>query len=179
LQQSGGVPTNRITSVTNGGTTVNYTYDANGNVTNDGVHTYVYDAENRVASVDSGTVQYRYDHQNRRVCKIAGASWTHYIWEGSQVIAEHDATTAYTSNPTYQVNSARADYIYSRNRLIWNRQRASSGSAWTSRYYLSDRLSTRLVLDTGGNVVGRQAHLPFGEDFAETGTQEKHHFTNC
>ena len=34
------------------------------------------------------------------------------------------------------------------------------------------------MLDTGGNVTGRQAHLPFGEDFAESGTQEKHHFTS-
>lgn len=43
---------------------------------------------------------------------------------------------------------------------------------------MSDRLSARLVLDTSGNVVGRQAHLPFGEDFGESGTQEKHHFTS-
>jgi RHS repeat-associated protein len=35
----------------------------------------------------------------------------------------------------------------------------------------------RLVLDTTGNVLGRQAHLPYGEDFGESGTQEKHHFT--
>jgi RHS repeat-associated protein len=27
-------------------------------------------------------------------------------------------------------------------------------------------------------VVGRQAHLPYGEDFAETGNQQKQHFTN-
>jgi len=39
-------------------------------------------------------------------------------------------------------------------------------------------LSTRLVLDNGGNVLGRQGHLPFGEDFGESGTQEKHHFTS-
>ena len=46
------------------------------------------------------------------------------------------------------------------------------------RYYVSDVWSTRLVLDTTGNVLGRQAHLPFGEEFAESGTQEKHHFTS-
>jgi RHS repeat-associated protein len=27
-------------------------------------------------------------------------------------------------------------------------------------------------------VTGRQAHLPFGEDFAESGTQQKQHFTS-
>jgi RHS repeat-associated protein len=39
-------------------------------------------------------------------------------------------------------------------------------------------LSTRVVLNTSGNVLGRQAHLPYGEDFGESGTQEKHHFTS-
>ncbi|MFY9555896.1 MAG: RHS repeat-associated core domain-containing protein, partial [Blastocatellia bacterium] len=132
----------------------------------------------RVVSVDGGTTaQYKYDHQNRRVTKIVGVAWTHYLWQGSQVIGEHDATTAYTTNPTYQVNSALVDYIYAGSRMISSRDRASGGAPWTTKYYLSDRLSTRLVLNSGGNVLGRQAHLPFGEDFAESGTQEKHHFT--
>jgi RHS repeat-associated protein len=178
LEQSGGAPTNRITSVTNSGVTSNYTYDAAGNVINDGQHAYQYDAENRVVSVDSGAAQYRYDHENRRVCKIIGAAWTHYIYEGSQCIAEHDGTQSYTTNPTYQANSARVDYIYSASRMIYRRQRTSSGGQWTTNYYLSARLSARLVLDTTGNVVGRQAHLPFGEDFAASGAQEKHHFTS-
>jgi RHS repeat-associated protein len=152
-----------------------YTYDAAGNVTNDGVHSYTYDAENRVVSVDAGaTAQYRYDQQNRRISKIVGSSWTHYIWQGSQMIAEHDATT-YAPSATYQVDSARLDYVYSGRQMISSRERASSGGAWTTKYYLSDRLSTRLVLDTSGNVIGQQAHLPFGEDFGESGTQEKHH----
>jgi RHS repeat-associated protein len=35
-----------------------------------------------------------------------------------------------------------------------------------------------MTLDASGNVAGRQAHLPFGEDFAESGTQDKHHLTS-
>jgi YD repeat-containing protein len=31
-----------------------YQYDAAGNMTNDGSHTYTYDAENRIISVDDG-----------------------------------------------------------------------------------------------------------------------------
>src|SRR5260370_42611635 len=34
------------------------------------------------------------------------------------------------------------------------------------------------MLDGGGNVAGLQSHLPFGEDFAESGTQQKEHFTS-
>ncbi|MGH9763184.1 MAG: RHS repeat-associated core domain-containing protein, partial [Blastocatellia bacterium] len=45
------------------------------------------------------------------------------------------------------------------------------------QYSVRDRLSERMSLDSSGNVLGVQSHLPFGEDFAESGTQEKHHFT--
>jgi YD repeat-containing protein len=83
LQQSGGAPTNRLTSVTTSGNTANYTYDAAGNVTSDGVHTYTYDAENRVVGVDSGaTASYNYNQNNRRIKKVVGAGTTHYVWEG-------------------------------------------------------------------------------------------------
>ena len=162
LQQSGGVPTNRISSVTSG-TTVSYTYDNNGNVTNDGVHAYTYDSENRLVSVDSGaTASYAYDAHNRRYKKTVGGTVTHYVWEGNEVLAEHNGSTG----------AVLVDYIYSGSRMI---AKVASG---TTNYFLNDRLSMRLVLNTSGSVVGRQAHLPFGEDFAETGTQMKQHFTS-
>jgi RHS repeat-associated protein len=175
------VPTNRIASVTSNNTVIEYTYDVAGNVTNDGTHTYTYDAENRLVSVDGGTAaQYKYDHKNRRVSKIVGSSWTHYVWEGDSVLAEHDATTSAGSfgDPPYQQRSARIDYTYARGRMISSRQRTTSTSAWSTSYYLADRLSTRVVMDASGNVIGRQAHLPFGEEAAGSGTQEKHHFTS-
>jgi RHS repeat-associated protein len=160
---AGSAPTNRISSVTNNGSTVNYSYDAAGNVTNDGVHTYTYDSESRVVSVDSGsTATYAYDHQNRRYKKTVGSAVTHYVWEGGQVIAEHNGSTG----------AVLVDYIKTADRMI-----AKVESSTTS-YFLNDRLSVRITLNTSGNMLGRQAHLPFGEDFGETGTQEKHHFTS-
>jgi RHS repeat-associated protein len=162
LQQSGGAPTNQLQSVTTSGVTKNYSYDATGNVTNDGVHSHTYDGENRLVSVDGGvTAQYAYDQNNRRYKKTVGSTVTYYVWEGSQVVSEHDGT-----------GTPLAEYIYSRNQMI---AKSVDGAI---HYLLSDRLSARLVLDTSGNVVGRMAHLPFGEDFGESGTQEKHHFTN-
>ena len=162
LQGSGGIPTNQIASVT-AGSTVNYTYDAAGNVTNDGVHSYTYDSENRIVSVDSGsTASYAYDHQDQRYKKTIGSTVTHYVWEGSQVLAEHNGSTG----------AVLTDYVYSGSRMIG---KVASG---TAQYFLSDRLSERLVLDTSGVVLGRQGHLAFGEDFGESGSQEKHHFTS-
>ena len=77
-------------------------------------------------------------------------------------MAEHDASTG----------GVIYNYVYSGSRMV-----ARMGSG-VINWFVSDRLSNRLVLDASGNVVGRQAHLPFGEDFGESGTQEKHHFTS-
>src|SRR6185295_1656530 len=129
LQQSVGAPTNRITSVTSG-STLNYSYDAAGNVTNDGVRAYAYDSENRIVSVDGGsTASYAYDQQNRRYKKTVGSTVTHYVWEGSQVLSEHNGSTG----------AVLIDYVYSGSRMI---AKVASGS---TQYFLSDRLSVRLV----------------------------------
>jgi RHS repeat-associated protein len=162
------------------GVGINYTYDASGNVTNDGFHSYTYDAANRLVSIDSGAAQFKYDHQSRRVSRIIGSTFTHYVWEGSRVIGEHDATTPLPGlgQPPYQEQSARLDYVSFGDRLISNRQRSSSTGPWVTQYFVNDRWSERLVLDSSGNIIGRQAHLPFGEDFGESGAQDKRHFTS-
>jgi RHS repeat-associated protein len=87
IRQANGMTTNQIASVN--GTVFNY--DASGNVTGDGARVYAYDAENRVVSV-GGIVSesYGYDAANRRVKKESGGVVTHYVWEGSRVIAEYE-----------------------------------------------------------------------------------------
>src|SRR5205807_4262570 len=103
------------------GTTLNYTYDAAGNVTSDGVHIYQYDAENRLVNVDNGaTGQYAYDISHRRYKKVTGGMTTHYIWQGSQVIAEYDGSSG----------AVTAEYIYSGSRMI---VKIASG---TTQYFL-------------------------------------------
>src|SRR5436853_4889512 len=44
-------------------------YDAAGNLLNDGAHSYTYDAENKIAKVD-GTSAYTYDGEGQRVRKL-------------------------------------------------------------------------------------------------------------
>jgi RHS repeat-associated protein len=155
---TGSAATNRITGVTSG-TTVNYSYDANGNVTSDGVHTYTYDSENRVVSVDSGAASYAYDHQNRRYKTTVGSTVTHYVWQGQNVLAEHNGSTG----------ASLVNYLYAGSRVIM------SGPY----YLLSDKLSVRLVMNSSAVVKAQQGHLPFGDDFAESGTQQqKQHFTS-
>ena len=86
-QPGGGVTNNRIANVNSG---LSYTYDAAGDVTYDAGHSYGYDAESRMVTVDSGsTATNFYDASNRRVKKVAGGYTTYYVWEGSNVIAEY------------------------------------------------------------------------------------------
>jgi RHS repeat-associated protein len=154
---------NHIWSVNAGNSNPNYYYDPAGNLVWAEGHSYTYDAENRLVSVDGGaTGQYSYDPSNRRYKKVTGGVTTHYIWQRSQVIAEYDGSGG----------TVTAEYVYSGSRMI---AKIASG---TSQYFLGDRLSTKLVLDTSGNVLGRQGHLPYGEDFGESGSQENHHFTS-
>ena len=101
---TGSAPTNHITSVTNSGSTASYTYDSvgngGGNVVNDGSHSYAYDSEYRLVSVDSGTTaSYAYDHQNRRDKKTVGSTVTHYIWEsGSETGTDYAINRQYSQS---------------------------------------------------------------------------------
>jgi RHS repeat-associated protein len=163
LTQSGGVPTNRIASVTTGSTTQNYNYDANGNVTNDGVHTYQYDGVNRLVSVDNGsTAQYSYDQRNCRVKKSAIGIVIHALWDNFRLFAEYNGTTG----------TLLSQYVNQGKRLV---AKLESG---TTYFFLKDRISVRAVLNSSGSVVGRQTHLPFGEDLDTSGTIHKGRFTN-
>jgi len=64
-----------------------FTYDANGNLTADGVNTYVYDAENRLVS-RSGGVALSYD-PNGRLWQVNGPSGvTGFTYDGDRLIEE-------------------------------------------------------------------------------------------
>jgi len=105
VEQAGGVPTNRIASIG----VANYSYYLIGNLTADGNHNYQYDAASRMVSVDSGnTTSSAYDSANRRVQKVAGGVTTHYIWEGSQVIAEYDGNTG----------ALISEYVFAGSRMV-------------------------------------------------------------
>lgn len=149
---------NRIANV-NG---TSYDYDPAGNLKMDGANSYLYDAESRIVSLNVTGASYLYDSANRRVKKATPSATTHYIWEGSQVIAEYDGPTG----------TLITEYIYAGNRMVAREQ----GGA--TRYFHQDRLSTRMITDGNGNVVGAQDHLPFGEDAGVSGESDKHRFTS-
>ncbi|MFH1932550.1 MAG: hypothetical protein ABIN18_13310, partial [Pseudomonadota bacterium] len=84
---------NQYTSVSG----VSYSYDLNGNLTNDGIHKYYYDCENRLTDVNGQNnnriASYKYDHLGRRTEKTVydlPDITTKYCYDGDQVIAEYE-----------------------------------------------------------------------------------------
>ncbi len=125
-----------------------YSYDAAGNVTNDGVHSYQYDAAGRLARVDASSAN------------EAVYSYDFQNWRVKRVFAGN------TTN-----------YIWEGGRVIAEYGTATPQGSGGLKYYHQDRLSTRMITDANGTVVGTSDNLPFGESFATTGEVEKHRFT--
>jgi RHS repeat-associated protein len=162
-------PSVSVTAGTNQITGSGYGFDADGNMTGDGLNTLNFDAMN--ASISSsgslGSATYAYDGNGLRVRKCISnctspTSSTVYIFSGSRVIAEYDNGAA--------VTAPSREYVYSDGTLI------SKIAAGTTTYYQNDHLSTRLVTSSGGGVLEQLGHFPFGETWYDTGT-EKWKFT--
>jgi RHS repeat-associated protein len=83
------VSTNQLTGT-------GFAYDSVGDMTGDGVHTYQYDAESRLTSLDSTGANYVYDANNQRVRKTVGSSFTENILNGAQILAERSSTGDWT-----------------------------------------------------------------------------------
>ncbi|MDH4240573.1 MAG: hypothetical protein OEW48_13515 [Phycisphaerae bacterium] len=74
-----------------------YSYDDNGNLTDDGTYLYYYDCENRLTDVNDKSTgnpvaSYSYDYQGRRISKTVSGVTTKYCYDGARVIAEYDGS---------------------------------------------------------------------------------------
>ena len=159
-------PTNSlsVTASTNRISGTGFSYDANGNMTGDGVNTIIYDGENRALNSTgiSGTGSYAYDGNNLRIQKCvttcASAS-TVYVYSGSRVIAEYDNGAG--------VNAPSREYIYSGAALL-----ATLNSSGTN-YHLRDHRAIRVTTNSSGTIAGQQGNLPFGEQWYAANTVTK------
>ena len=141
-------------------------YDLDGNLTNDGVYAYYWDAENRLIAVSnaSAVASFTYDYMSRRVTKTASGTTRTFIYDGWAMIQESAGT---------QTNS----YVYGLDLS------GSSQGAGTIGGILSASLNGSQVFyyyDANGNVadltgasgssVGHYEFDPYGNATVKTGT---------
>ena len=108
-----------------------YSYDAAGNLLNDGVHTYkIRPPENRIISVDNGATTYTYDAIGQRVGKTTGSTSTGMIYtaRGTSILypTNHPGSTPqlqmYVAGMhfgSYIVNSTVTGTIFYYNHADW------------------------------------------------------------
>jgi RHS repeat-associated protein len=157
-----GQPQLTVDPATNHISTAGFSYDANGNLTQDTAGAYTFDADNRMTQsvVGSTTATYAYDGHRWRVQKTVSGSTTTYVYAGSKVIAE------------YIGGSLSKEYIYSGGKLL------ATVAGSTVTYHHPDHLSNRVETDGSGAAIRTFGQLPFGETWYETGTTDKWKFTS-
>jgi RHS repeat-associated protein len=138
-----------ISTTTNRVTGTPHAYDANGNMTHDGVNAgLVYDAENRLTAAAGAA--FTFDSGPMRVKKVLGGVTTVYVYSGSKALAE------------YENGALKREYIYAGDRLL------AAYDNGTLRYQHPDHLSTRLETNSAGAVVRASGHYPFGESWYDS-----------
>jgi RHS repeat-associated protein len=130
-----------------------YSYDTAGNLLNDGTHSYTYDAENKIAKVDS-VAAYEYDGAGLRVRKLIGENLIFVYGIGGQLVAEYSGSSG----------ALLKEYVYGADGLLATIEPAAINSNGT-RYTTPDHLgSPRVVTNSAASVISRHDYLPFGDE---------------
>jgi RHS repeat-associated protein len=134
--------------------TMPYTWDANGNLLNDGTSTYAYNHANRLTGVTRGAESYAFTYNGLgdRLSQTANGAITQYsldIASGlTQVLADGTNT-----------------YLYGLGRI--------AQQSATTAYFHGDALgSVRQMTDANGEVVLANAYHPYGESLSSAGEAE-------
>jgi RHS repeat-associated protein len=127
--------------------TANLYYDANGNMSSDGTHSYTWDARNRLIQIDSGsTASFIYDAFGRRTSKTVLTTQTGFLYDAVNPIQELSGSTV-TANSLM----GGVDEVF---------QRTDSAGA---RSFLSDGLGSIFALaDSSGTIQTGYTFDPFG-----------------
>jgi RHS repeat-associated protein len=75
--------------------TTSLSYDANGNLTNDGVRSYVWNARNQLATINGTgvTASFEYDAFGRRTRKTVNGTTTEFLYDGFNIVQEASGGT--------------------------------------------------------------------------------------
>jgi RHS repeat-associated protein len=141
---------NRLTQWVAPGGGITPTYDANGNLANDGTNSYSWDARNRLTGIGTGA-SFTYDGAGRRQSTTLGGAAKTYLYDGADVVQE---LTGGTPSVTL-LTGLGVDERFTR-----------TTSAGTSTY-LTDLLGTTVALtDNSGTVQTSYGYDPYGNTSA-------------
>ena len=130
-------------------------YDANGNLTNDGTSTYVWDARNRLVAISGGaTANFVYDPLGRRTSRTINSVVSQFAYDGNDITAEIGG------------GAVGANYLRSLNIDEPFIRQTGTGN----EHYHTDALGTTLALtNTAGSSFLTYGYEPFGKT-TPTGT---------
>ena len=136
-------------------------YDANGNTTSSGGHTYGYDFENRLVSKDSGAVTVLYDGDGNRVAKTAGGVTTKYLVD--------DLNPTGYLQVMDEVSGGAVQVRYTFGNMLVSQTRNPSTSPATSFYGYDAHGNITFLTDAGGTVTSSYAYDAWGSLVGSTG----------
>ncbi len=144
---------------------ITFAYDGNGNLTGDGINTYLYDTESQLktATTPAHAASYTYDTTGRRITKSVDGVTSTYLYDEEQVIAEYDAA-----------GQLQTRYIYGPG--IDEPILMDKGGA---RYYyhFDGQGSVIALTNTAGLLVESYAYSPFGESSDSSGSGNPYRYT--
>ncbi len=164
-QTQGPCPNWTFSTASNRISNANFTYDAAGNLTQDGTglstHTYQWDAEGRLKSVDNGTAAtYVYNALGLRVEKQVGATYTEVIYNtASEPVGENNRTSWTQSLVPFN-----------------GRHVAHYQSGVTYFPHANTLKSTTAVSDYSGAMTQDQLYYPFGQEWSMVGSMQEDRF---
>jgi RHS repeat-associated protein len=142
-QTPAGLATTRVGSQTLGyvnNRLTTYTYDAAGNQTNDGLHNYGFDAQNKIKQMDGGAATYAYDGEGRRMQKVVGTEATYFFYALGSLVCEFTTTNTgagqagSTDRLQYETNKlGSVELIMSGSLVTENNRTLPYGELWNSQ----------------------------------------------
>ncbi|HRT10484.1 MAG TPA: RHS repeat-associated core domain-containing protein [Candidatus Paceibacterota bacterium] len=169
-----------------------FTYDTDGNLTNDGRWSYTWDAENRLISMQAVSavpsaakrkLDFAYDHQGRRVQKVV-SSWNgsayvpqytnRFVYDGWNLVAILNSDFSLLTSFTWGLDlSGTMEGAGGVGGLLWMTVPSGANAGTYCCAYDANGNVMALVGLTDGTVTARYEYGPFGELLRATGPMAK------
>jgi RHS repeat-associated protein len=138
------------------------TYDANGNLTSDGVFTFGYDAENRLVSASGAgvTASYAYNAQGRRKSKTVNGTMTAFITDAdNREVLEYDGSSGAIQR-WYAYGLGPNDVL--------NQMNVAAGTRATLVPDIQGSIIA--TMDSSTSALAKIGYLPYGGSATTSGT---------